>query len=65
MAYTINNHYWSVLTYDRPTGKPVRNYKLDGVWQIGEEADAAVFSRRPGDLKVNVPGMTKLAMVYM
>jgi hypothetical protein len=33
-----------------------RNYKLDGVWQIGEEADALVFSRRPGDLKVNVPG---------
>ena len=45
-------------------GEPVnsfRNYKLDGVWQIGEEADAAVFSRRPGDLKVNVPGMTRLA----
>ena len=37
-----------------------RNYKLDGVWQIGEEADAAVFSKRPGDLKVNVPGMTRL-----
>ena len=38
-----------------------RNYKLDGVWQIGEEADAAVFSKHPGDLKVNVPGMEKLA----
>jgi TonB-linked SusC/RagA family outer membrane protein len=38
-----------------------RNYKLDGVWQIGEEMDALVFSKRPGDLKVNVPGMTKLA----
>lgn len=37
-----------------------RNYKLDGVWQIGEEADAAVFSKRPGDLKVNVPGMSRL-----
>ncbi|MES2775555.1 MAG: TonB-dependent receptor [Bacteroidota bacterium] len=37
-----------------------RNYKLDGVWQIGEEADAAVFNKRPGDLKVNVPGMTQL-----
>ncbi|RZK28868.1 MAG: SusC/RagA family protein, partial [Hymenobacter sp.] len=38
-----------------------RNYKLDGVWQIGEEADAAVFNKIPGDLKVNVPGMTKVA----
>lgn len=44
-------------------GQPVnsyRNFKLDGVWQIGEEKDAAVFSKRPGDLKVNVPGMTKV-----
>lgn len=45
-------------------GQPANNfwnYKLDGVWQIGEEADAAAFAKRPGDLKVNVPGMTKLA----
>jgi hypothetical protein len=44
-------------------GQPVdsyRNYKLDGVWQIGEENDAAVFGRRPGDLKVDVPGMTRV-----
>jgi TonB-linked SusC/RagA family outer membrane protein len=50
--------------YSLTIGEPVssfRNYKLDGVWQIGEEADALVFSRRPGDLKVNVPGLTKLA----
>jgi TonB-linked SusC/RagA family outer membrane protein len=50
--------------YTLSIGHPVnsfRNYKLDGVWQIGEEADALVFSRRPGDLKVNVQGMTKLA----
>ncbi len=54
----VNGAYWLVL------GQPVnsfRNYKLDGVWQIGEEADALVFGRRPGDLKVNVPGMTRLA----
>lgn len=55
--------------YSLTIGQPVssfRNYKLDGVWQIGEEADAAVFSRRPGDLKVNVPGMTRLAAgIYM
>ena len=37
-----------------------RNFKLDGVWQIGEELDALVFNKRPGDLKVNVPGMVRL-----
>lgn len=35
------------------------NYKLDGVWQKGEEADAAVFGKEPGDLKINVPGLYK------
>jgi hypothetical protein len=55
--------------YTLAIGQPVnsfRNYKLDGVWQIGEENDAAVFGKRPGDLKVDVPGMTRLAEgVYM
>jgi TonB-linked SusC/RagA family outer membrane protein len=54
----VNGNY--VLTLGQPVNS-FRNYKLDGVWQIGEEADAAVFSRRPGDLKVNVPGMTRVA----
>ena len=52
-----NGSYWLVL------GQPVnsfRNYKLDGNWQIGEEVDALVFGRRPGDIKVNVPGMELL-----
>lgn len=53
-----NGAYW--LTIGEAVNS-FRNYKLDGVWQIGEELDALVFSRRPGDLKVNVPGMTKLA----
>lgn len=35
------------------------HYKLDGVWQLGEEADAAVFGAKPGDLKINVPGMER------
>lgn len=50
--------------YSLTIGEPVnsfRNYKIDGIWQIGEESDAAVFSKRPGDLKVNVPNMTRLA----
>ncbi|MBE9667166.1 TonB-dependent receptor [Mucilaginibacter boryungensis] len=50
--------------YTLSIGQPVNsffNYKLDGVWQIGEEVDAAAFGKRPGDLKVNVPGMTHVA----
>ncbi|MFL5741477.1 MAG: SusC/RagA family TonB-linked outer membrane protein [Flavisolibacter sp.] len=50
--------------YSLTLGEPVnsfRNYKIDGVWQIGEEADAAVFGKHPGDLKVDVPGLTRLA----
>lgn len=50
--------------YALTIGQPVasfRNYKIDGIWQIGEEADAGAFGRRPGDLKVNTPGIVKLA----
>ncbi|WP_346238619.1 TonB-dependent receptor [Niabella insulamsoli] len=53
----INGDY--VLAIGEPVNS-FRNYKLDGVWQIGEEKDAAVFNKRPGDLKVNVPGMNRL-----
>ncbi|OCX52699.1 SusC/RagA family protein [Mucilaginibacter sp. PPCGB 2223] len=38
-----------------------RNFKIDGVWQIGQEADAAAFGARPGDLMVDIPGITRLA----
>ncbi|MBB5439046.1 TonB-linked SusC/RagA family outer membrane protein [Pedobacter sp. AK017] len=50
--------------YALTIGEPIatfRNYKIDGIWQIGEEADAGAFGRRPGDLKVNTPGIVKLA----
>ncbi|SMC39917.1 SusC/RagA family TonB-linked outer membrane protein [Pedobacter africanus] len=50
--------------YALTIGEPIatfRNYKIDGIWQIGEEADAGAFGRRPGDLKVNTPGLVKLA----
>lgn len=49
--------------YTLVIGEPINsfyNYKLDGVWQIGEEKDAAVFGKRPGDLKVNVPNMKRV-----
>ncbi|TKC56507.1 TonB-dependent receptor [Pedobacter hiemivivus] len=50
--------------YTLTIGEPIasfRNFKIDGIWQIGEEADAGAFGRRPGDLKVNTPGIVKLA----
>lgn len=50
--------------YSLTIGQPIasfRNYKIDGIWQLGQEADAAVFNSRPGDLKVNTPGIVKLA----
>ncbi|WP_316815812.1 SusC/RagA family TonB-linked outer membrane protein [Pedobacter nyackensis] len=50
--------------YSLTIGEPIasfRNFKIDGIWQIGEEADAGAFGRRPGDLKVNTPGIVKLA----
>jgi TonB-linked SusC/RagA family outer membrane protein len=58
-----NNIIPSGSPYTLSIGYPVnsfRNYKLDGIWQIGEEADALVFGRRPGDIKVNVPGLERL-----
>lgn len=48
--------------YSLTIGEPVNSfyhYKIDGVWQLGEETDAAVFGMQPGDLKINVPGMRK------
>jgi TonB-linked SusC/RagA family outer membrane protein len=54
--------------YTLMLGQPVnsfRNYKINGVWQIGQEADAAAFGARPGDLVVDIPGITRLgAGVY-
>lgn len=50
--------------YALTIGEPVNsyyNYKLDGVWQKGEEADATVFGCEPGDLKINVPSLHKEA----
>ncbi len=55
--YITNGSY--TLALDQPVNS-FYNYKLDGVWQIGQEKDAAVFGLRPGDLKVNVPGILQL-----
>lgn len=50
--------------YTLALGHAVNSYyshKIDGVWQYGEEADAAVFGAKPGFLKVNVPGLVRTA----
>ena len=33
------------------------NYKIAGIWQKGEAADAAVFNAQPGDYKIDIPGL--------
>lgn len=33
------------------------NYKLLGTWKLSEAEDAAAFGMKPGDLKVDVPGL--------
>ncbi|MBO9617521.1 MAG: TonB-dependent receptor [Niabella sp.] len=58
VANNITNDVYT-LTIGQPVNS-FRNYKLDGVWQTSEATDAAVFGKRPGDLKVDVPGMTRL-----
>ena len=48
--------------YTLHVGDPIKSYrayKIAGVWQYGEEADAAAFGKKPGDLKVDVPNMRK------
>ena len=45
-------------------GEPVHTrygLKKLGIWQLGEEADAAVFGAQPGDVKIDVPGLTHTA----
>lgn len=48
--------------YSLHVGSPIRsyyNYKLLGIWQKGEEADAAVFGMKPGDFKIDIPGLVR------
>ena len=48
--------------YTYHIGSPVNsfyNYKITGVWQKGEEADAAVFGVLPGAIKIDVPGLVR------
>ncbi len=50
--------------YTLHVGDPVKSYygyKIAGVWQTDEAADAAAFGKRPGDLKIDVPNMKKIS----
>lgn len=35
------------------------HFKLNGIWGENEAADAAVFGRKPGDIKIDVPGVVR------
>ncbi len=37
------------------------HYKLLGTWKTSEAEDAAVFGASPGDLKIDIPGMTHVS----
>ena len=41
--------------------KSYRDYEFAGIWQLGQEADAAAFGARPGDIRVNIPNMHKVS----
>ena len=50
--------------YTLHVGSPIKSFygfQLDGVWQYGQEADAAAFGKQPGDLRVSVPNMHKVS----
>jgi len=50
--------------YTLHVGDPIKSYRafeIAGVWQYGEEADAAAFGKKPGDLKVAIPDMKKVS----
>lgn len=43
-------------------GSPVNayyHYKLNGIWQKDQEADAACFGQKPGSFNIDVPGLTR------
>ncbi len=37
------------------------HYKLLGTWKTSEAADAAAFDAKPGDLKIDIPGLTHVS----
>lgn len=51
-------------SYTLHIGDPTRsyyNYKFGGIWQLGQEADAAAFGARPGDFRIDIPNMHKVS----
>ncbi len=58
--FSLNNDESYCLHIGDPTHS-YRSYVFGGIWQNGEEADAAVFGRRPGDMKIDVPNMRRIS----
>lgn len=55
--------YVSNGTYTLHKGSAVNSYydyKIDGIWQTSEADEAAIFGCAPGDIKINVPGLTRV-----
>ncbi|MFW9623691.1 SusC/RagA family TonB-linked outer membrane protein [Bacteroides graminisolvens] len=56
------SNYVTNGNYTLAKGSPVNSfykYKITGIWQKGEESDAAVFGQKPGDIKIDIPGLKK------
>lgn len=48
--------------YALAIGHPVNSYyhfKLAGIWQTAEADEAAIFKMKPGDIKIDVPGLKR------
>lgn len=76
LTFTKNNEKLTKFSSDDGTGQfingdkilkegePINSfygYKLDGTWTTAEAADAAVFGAKPGDIKINCPGVSKVS----
>ncbi|MCM1050439.1 MAG: TonB-dependent receptor [Paenibacillus sp.] len=62
--YIANKGTDGKSNYTLHIGDPIKSYRqheFAGIWQLGEEADAAVFKARPGDIRVNIPGMYRVS----
>lgn len=48
--------------YIYEVGSAIRSYygfKTDGIWSPSQSEEAAIFSKKPGDIRVSVPGLSR------
>ena len=48
------------LMLDHPI-KSYRTFKYIGIWKTSEADEAAIFNQKPGDVRVEIPGMRKVS----